>query len=71
MDMLLRIHAQKRFHWPGPADLELRISGQRPAIGFVWLCFSAVRGAIYFHIPLLQKSLHQFGPAQIGFVFSN
>jgi hypothetical protein len=27
--------------------------------------------AVYYHNPLLQKTLRQFGPVQIGFVFSN
>jgi hypothetical protein len=45
----------------------MRVGG----IGFVWLCFSAVRGGIYFHNFLSQKALRQFVPAQIGFVFSN
>ena len=40
-------------------------------IGFVWLCFLAVRRGIYFHNLLLQKTLRSFELLQIGFVFSD
>jgi hypothetical protein len=46
-------------------------SARECEIGFVWLCFPAVRDADYFHNLLSQKTLRKFQPAQIGFVFSN
>jgi hypothetical protein len=50
----------------------LLLSGMRVGeIGFVWLCLPAVSCTIYFHNTLSQKTLRQFVPAQIGFVFSN
>jgi hypothetical protein len=40
-------------------------------IGFDWLCFLRLRGPIYCHNLLSHKTLRNFMPAQIGFVFSN
>jgi hypothetical protein len=42
----------------------------RPAFGFDWLWFPAVRGGVYFHNPFSVKRLHSFCLLQIGFVFS-
>jgi len=40
-------------------------------IGFVWLCFLRLRHSVYCHNLLSNKTLRQFVPIQIGFVFSN
>jgi hypothetical protein len=36
-----------------------------------WLCFFVPHRAVYCHKSLSKKTLRQFSPAQIGFVFSN
>jgi len=46
-------------------------SGQRPAIGFVWLCFFAASNRKYFHILFTNEHLTRFAYFKIGFVFSN
>ena len=60
----------------GATDVRLhnrscRISGQRPAIGFDWLCFFAAPFQQNPHNPLLLLILCHFTLLEIGFVFSN
>jgi hypothetical protein len=43
--------------------------GQRLALNSV--CFHQVSDRMNFHNPLYSKSLHLFGPSEIGFAFSN
>jgi hypothetical protein len=53
------------------SSLVPQASGHKPEFGFVWLCFSRLAEATYFHNPFSVKRLHSFGLLQIGFVFSN